>query len=421
MMTNTFTPHVGGVARSVEHFTAEYRKRGHQVLIVAPVFDKMPEEENNVVRIHAIQHFNGSDFSVVLPASGLLDTAIDRFNPDIIHSHHPFLLGLTALRLAGRHKLPLVFTHHTMYEQYTHYVPGDSKRLKKFVSNLATNYANLCNQVIAPSESIKEILVERGVTTKINVVPTGVQIDNFKQGSGTGMRMVLNIPPDAFAVGHLGRLAPEKNLEFLTESVALFLKKNPKAHFLLVGTGPSLQTIEKVFDREGLHKRFHYIGLLEQPLLAGAYRAMDVFAFASKSETQGMVVTEAMAAGVPVVALDAPGVREVITDDVNGRLLFSETTADFSSALEKMAALSSEELQNLKREALKTADLFSLSHSAEKALLLYEELEKQDFIKEEKEYQQLEPILSVIRSEWDIVKNIVDAAGAALDFHDKKS
>jgi glycogen synthase len=116
MMTNTFTPHVGGVARSVEAFTAEYRRRGHRVLVVAPVFPNMPQDEIDVVRIPAIQEFNGSDFSIVLPVSGLLTEVLDEFLPDIIHSHHSYLLGVTALRVARYRNLPLVFTHHTLYE-----------------------------------------------------------------------------------------------------------------------------------------------------------------------------------------------------------------------------------------------------------------------------------------------------------------
>ena len=108
MMTNTFTPHVSGVARSIDALTAEYRKRGHRVLVIAPEFENMPENEVDVIRIPAIQHFNGSDFSVVLSTPGYLIEAIKEFEPDIVHSHHPYLIGGTALRLAIPHNLPAV-------------------------------------------------------------------------------------------------------------------------------------------------------------------------------------------------------------------------------------------------------------------------------------------------------------------------
>ncbi|MCD6197890.1 MAG: glycosyltransferase [Deltaproteobacteria bacterium] len=414
MMTNTFTPHVGGVARSIEAFTAEYRKRGHRVLVVAPEFENMPENEIDVIRIPAIQRFNGSDFSVILSTPGYLTEAIEEFKPDIVHSHHPFLIGGTALRLAIPHKLPLVFTHHTMYEQYTHYVPGDSEALKRFVIQLSTRYANLCNQVFAPSESVASVLRRRGVVARIDVVPTGVNLGKFARGSGAGFRAAMDIPENAFVVGHVGRLAPEKNLEFLVKAISGFLKSEKRAHFLVIGRGPSEDTIRKIFSREGMADRLHTLGILKYPLLASAYRAMDVFAFASKSETQGMVLTEAMAAGIPVVALDAPGVREVVVDHRNGRLLHPETIEEFSSALQWVAALSSEQMQQIKQAAENRAKEFSMERSADKALTLYKNLLDKEFFDRHKEYSAWTTILHEIKTEWDVMKGLAGAAGAAL-------
>ena len=117
---------------------------------------------------------------------------------------------MTALRAARAYSRPLVFTHHTRYEEYTHYVPGNSPTLKRFVIELATRYANLCDQVFAPSESIAELLLQRQVTTPIEVVPTGIEIDEFAQGNGESIRNKLQIPPGAFVIGHIGRLAPGK-------------------------------------------------------------------------------------------------------------------------------------------------------------------------------------------------------------------
>ena len=197
----------------------------------------MPQYEADVMRIPAVQNFNGSRFSVVLPVAGLLTETISELQPDIVHSHHPYLLGMTALRVARFHKLPLVFTHHTRYEDYTHYVSGDSDTFT-LVTEMATQYANLCDQVFAPSESIAALLQDRGVTAPIAVVPTGIEEERFAHGNGQRFREAIGIPGDALVVGHLGRLAPEKNLEFLAEAVAAFLKTEPRAHFLVVGKGP---------------------------------------------------------------------------------------------------------------------------------------------------------------------------------------
>ncbi len=414
MMSNTFTPHVGGVARSIEAFVAEYRRRGHRVLVVAPEFENTPENERDVVRIPAIQNFNGSDFSVVLPVPGFLKSTLEDFDADIVHSHHPFLVGAMALRVAYLHRLPMVFTHHTLYERYTHYVPGDSPALRRFVITLSTSYANLCEMVFAPSESIAELLVRRGVETPIEVVPTGVDLSRFEHGNGPGFRAASGIPNDTFLVGHVGRLAPEKNLEFLAEAVAAFLKQHAGAHFLVVGRGPSESVIREVFSREGLEERLHMIGQLENHLLASAYRAMDVFAFASTSETQGMVLTEAMAAAVPVVALDASGVREVVADGFNGRLLSEESPTALATALAWFADLPVQERRRLKQNAKNTAEAFSLERSSDKALQHYEALLDKGFVQQRDAYDLWTSTRRLIEAEWSLLKGIAEAAGAAI-------
>ena len=411
VFTNTFTPHVGGVARSVTAFADEYRRRGHRVLVVAPEFPGMPEDEADVVRIPAIQNFNASDFSVVLPIRPALSETLDAFRPDIVHSQHPFLLGMTAVRIARRRGLPLVFTHHTLYEQYTHYVPGDSPALKRFAIELATRYANLADQVFAPSESVRDLLLARGVTTPIAVVPTGVRVEHFAHGDGPAFRRRMGLPEDAFVVGHLGRLAPEKNLEFLARAVADFVDRHPQAHFLVVGTGPSEAVLRDLFAAAGLATRLHIAGILQQQALADALHAMDVFAFASTSETQGMVLTEAMAAGLPVVALDAPGAREVVRDGQNGRLLAGDATpVAFSAALQWTAALTAEARRALGRAALDTAAAFSMPRSADKALACYAAL-KAGLGKDEGGW---EVFMTAIRTEWDILKSVAGAGDAAL-------
>ena len=414
IFTNTFTPHVGGVARSVEAFTAEYRARGHRVLVVAPEFPDMPQDEVDVVRITAIQNFNASDFSVALPLHADLSETLDAFQPDIVHSQHPFLLGMTALRIARYRQLPLVFTHHTLYEQYTHYVPGDSPALKRFAIDLATRYANLCDQVFAPSESIQALLQERGVVTPIKVVPTGVRLENFAQGDGRSVREQMGIPEDAFVVGHLGRLAPEKNLEFLAQTVADFVGSHPPAHFLVIGTGPSEEAMRAIFARAGIAARLHIAGILQQQALADALHAMDVFAFASQSETQGMVLTEAMAAGLPVVALDAPGAREVVKDQHNGRLLLEESSATFSAALHWVAELAPEQVRDLKQAALDTAAAFSMPRSADKALDCYASIKPKPSADASSDERDWEDVITWIKTEWDILKSVAGASDAAI-------
>jgi glycosyltransferase involved in cell wall biosynthesis len=414
MVTNTFTPHVGGVARSVQGFASEFRKRGHRVLVLAPLFEGTPKKEQDVVRVPAVQRFSGSDFSVPMPVPGRVTAALRTFSPRIVHSHHPFLLGDTALRIAAIRNIPVVFTHHTMYEHYTHYVPGDSPRLKRFVVELVTGYCNLCDAVIAPSETVAALLRHRGVKVPIEVIPTGVDVQLFASGEGSAFRKRMGIPPDAFVVGHVGRLAPEKNLKFLAEAVSRFLCAHDRARFLVAGTGPSQEEMQRTFAAHGLTDRLHLMGVLGQKELAGAYQAMDVFVFASQTETQGMVLTEAMAARVLVVAVDASGVREVVRDRVNGRLLSHEDQAQFVTALCWLASLNPEERQRLREGTARTATEFSMDHTATQTLALYESLIESAPMQKEIEESLWTAARRRIEEEWRILRNITHAVGGAV-------
>ena len=414
MMTNTYSPHVGGVARSVGVFSEAYRELGHDVLVVAPEFEYADDTEADVVRVPAIQKFNGSDFSVALPDTALLEAAVDRFEPHIVHSHHPFLLGSHALRIATTHKLPLVFTHHTMYEQYTHYAPGDSQLLKRFVESLSTHYANLCDQVFAPSASIEATLIARGVETPIAVVPTGLRKTAYTVGNGRAFRQAMGMPRDAYVVGHVGRLAEEKNLLFLTRAVASFMQANQRAWLLMVGSGPCAREIRGIMHEHGVADRLLMTGVLEGPLLGSAYRAMDVFAFASQSETQGMVLTEAMAARVPVVALDGPGVREVVDDGRNGRLLMGASESTLAQALADCAALDLPARKRLRDAARRTAQGYAIEKCASKALALYAQLRRKASLIAEVEQSLWEDTLSRISAEWKVFRGLASAAGDAL-------
>ncbi|MFA7429997.1 MAG: glycosyltransferase [Rhodospirillaceae bacterium] len=413
MMTNTYAPHVGGVARSVQAFSGAFRQRGHDVLIVCPQFEGAPDHEQGVLRVPAIQNFNGSDFSVVLTMPRSLRLAVEAFAPDIIHSHHPFLLGSTAVRLARTLSCPLVFTHHTMYEQYTHYVPGDSPAMQRFVIHLSTNYANLSDEVFAPSDSVAAILRRRNVRVPIRVVPTGVNLAEYSQGSGSGFRQIMGIPDAAFLIGHVGRLAEEKNLAFLIDAVAAVLVAEPAAHFLIAGEGPAGDALRARLEAAGVMERVHFAGVLGRRFLVSAYRAMDVFAFASLSETQGMVVSEAMAAGVPVVALDAPGVREVVHDQENGRLLPPGGMEAFIAALRELASMNWEQRAPLRLAARRTAEGLSLDRSADMALEAYARLIGEPAADaREAADEAWSRTLRLLRTEWDLLSGMADAAVA---------
>lgn len=411
MFTNTYLPHVGGVARSVANFTEDLRELGHQVLVVAPTFpDRKPGQDMDaVLRVPALQNFNGSDFSVRIPLPFIINERIDAFQPDIIHSHHPFLLGDAAMRTAYRRNVPLVFTHHTLYEEYTHYVSNNSLIMKRFAIKLSTQYANLCCRVVAPSESISRLIASRGVTRPIEVIPTGIDLSLFSRGEGGRFRKAWNIPGDARVIGHLGRLAPEKNLEFLAGAVAAAMQADSRLWFLVVGSGPSDGDIRSRLKSAGVSERLVMPGKQTGQDLCDAYHAMDLFAFASMSETQGMVMAEAMAAGVPVVALDAPGAREVVADGENGRLLpASADTRAFAEALSAyFSGADTAEGKAWPEGARETARAFSRQNSARKMSELYKRIAAEGAVQLQNPLADAllpwESLQRTVKAEWDLL------------------
>ncbi|MBF0479151.1 MAG: glycosyltransferase [Candidatus Omnitrophica bacterium] len=414
MMTNSFTPMVGGIEQSIQSFTDRFEKLGHQVIIVAPEAEGAPPDEEGVVRIRAIQNFNHSNFSMALPMSGLLPELMKQYQPDIVHSHHPFWMGDIALRLCRQNHIPLVFTYHTMFEHHMHYLPVQNEGMRRFVIELTAGYANLADQVIAPSQSVQDLLVERGVLSPITVVPTGIDLKKFANGQGSVIRKRWGIPLNSKVVGFVGRLAIEKNLEFLSQCTTEYLKKNPSAYVMLVGNGPLEEDIKKIFHEAGVGERMRLLGPLQGQDLVDAYHAMDVFAFASLSETQGIVLLEAMAASVPVVALDATGVREVVKDQDNGRLIFHQDQGDFVEALQGCVNQPYEEYLRMKQQARISVQEFSIEVCAPKMLRVYEEVLKKEIILSEEKDTAWHALANRLKVEWEMFKNMMKATGMAM-------
>lgn len=420
LFTNTYLPHVGGVAKSVAILAEDLTRMGHQVLVIAPTFaDDLGEQSDHdfaVVRLPAIQHFNGSDFSVRLPIPFQLTETMDEFSPDLIHSHHPFLLGDTALRIARSYQIPLVFTHHTLYERYTHYVPLDSASMEKFAINLAVAYCNLCDAVVAPSESIATLIKDRGTESPVTVIPTGVDLNFFKQGSAERFNRQYRLSTEVTVIGHVGRLAEEKNLVYLANAMASVLQRNANYCFLLVGDGPIKNSLTDLFQEAGVSDQVITTGTCAGQDLADAYAAMDLFVFTSHTETQGMVVTEAMAAANPVVALDASGVREVVKHGENGLLLRDSTSIDdFAEATAELCE-ARQRREHLAEGAKNTALTMTREQSARKMITLYQSLTYQDL--SEHNYQEklslIDKIAGKLKAEWELLSEKGRAAARTV-------
>jgi glycosyltransferase involved in cell wall biosynthesis len=300
-----------------------------------------------------------------------------------------------------------------MYEQYTHYVPLDSDALKRFVIQMATEYCNLCTHVIAPSESVAALLRERAVTTPIDSIPTGVDLAFFAGGNGARLRRELKIAESALVVGHVGRLAGEKNLDFLARALANFLPQRPDAVFLVVGSGDRAEALRETVLESAQPRQLVMAGSRTGQALADAYAAMDAFAFSSQSETQGMVLAEAMAAGAPVVALDAPGAREVVEPN-NGRLLAADASEQqFAQALADLTA-DRQRLSSMRAVVRQSATNFGLDCCADRLETLYQRLIDEFSHRSDADPGPWDRLLGRLEIEWKLVTEKTAALAAAV-------
>ncbi len=375
MFTNAYPPHVGGVASSVSRTVAALKKLGHSILVVAPDYGQEGDSDpKGVIRLQSIKNVSGSDFSIPFPFSMELREELSSFSPDIIHSHYPLLVGDMALRYGALEQIPVVFTHHTRYEAYGDLLPWDVEGFESFITELSAGYANLCSRVLVPTKGMVGLLRNSGVKTPISVIPTGVDLLQFSEGTGARVRRKYGIDSGAFVAGYIGRLAPEKNLDFWSQAVCEFLEKHPGSHAMVVGEGKCATRIMKSFERRKLSGRLTMTGTLKGQSLVDAYHAADVFAFASTRETQGLVLVEALASGCPVVALDAPCVRDVISDGEDGYLVKSHSPRSFADALGEFANMNSMHYDNICKKATENAQRFDINACTRKTLRLYSEL-----------------------------------------------
>lgn len=402
MFTNDYKPIIGGVSSSISTFTEDLQAMGQKVLIVTLEFPSAEVSDESVIRLPAIKEVAGTQFSAKLPGSTGLTDQLEAFAPDIIHSHHPFMVGDTALRVARQRGLPLVFTHHTLYERYAYLFSRESRTLEQIAVAIATEYANLCNLVLAPTHSIKELIESRGVHVPVEIIPTGIDIDAYSNGDRSAFRKEHKIPQDAFVLGYLGRVVEAKNMGFLTKAAVPFLQKNKDSWFLVVGEGESIDEIRRQIRDGGVADRVVLTGSLTGTAAADAYAAMDVFGFASKTETQGIVLIESLCAGVPVIALDAPGARDILKDKETGLLLDEHATCEeFASAI-KHVKDSPDLLSSMRKESRRRAQEFNRKACAEKLLDVYTRLRESDSYTHTDETNVLLAIQEGFGAEWDL-------------------
>lgn len=333
LFTNNYLPMLGGVARAVETVRVTLEGLGQQVAVIAPRMAGAVDTAARVLRVPAVPAPTYPDFSLPLPLSPALVRRIEALELDVFHAQHPFLLGETARHLARRLGRPLVFTYHTLYDKYAHYVPLPRPVVARHALAWSTRFANQADLVLAPSEGLAARLRTQGVRRPVAVLPTGVDLERFRPGDQVAARAALALPSGPLCL-YVGRLDREKNLVFLLEAFEGVAARHPEVHLVLVGRGTREAALRRHARRLRAGPRIRFVGGVPLDAVVRYYQAADLFLFASTTETQGLAVLEAMAVGVPVVAVRAAGVEEAVGDGVTGLLVPEEPEAFAGATLE---------------------------------------------------------------------------------------
>lgn len=372
VFTDSYRPYVSGVVRSIEMFQTELQALGHQMFIFAPGYPRHFQREGNVFRFLSLPAPSHDEFRLALPFSLRLGGTVQSLGLDVIHTHSPFLMGRLGARAAKLHRLPLVFTYHTFYHRYVHYVPMGRSISEGLVTAWTRNYCNQCDAVIAPTPSVHDFLARLGVEVPVKVIPTGIYPERFQGGDPSWLRRAFAVADGQPVLLFCGRLAKEKNIGFLLRSFRSLVGRLPESVLVIVGDGPAAAEVKALAETMGVAGNVRFTGRLADRDICNAYAGADVFVFPSVTETQGLVLAEAMAAGLPVIAVDAPGSRDTIVDGVHGFLCKPQEDS-FVQAMERV--LQDKDLRRrMAAAARQRAEAFSVRRMARLLADLYQEL-----------------------------------------------
>lgn len=369
LFSDAYLPEISGVTTTVHWLKEELENLGHVVYVYAPQYEGIKEDEPGVFRFHSGKFAFHKASRVALPFSRAATRSFKEL--DIVHSHTPFSMGLVAVGAATRHHLPHVNTYHTHLIEDRKYLPRGLRPREQEAEKIIAAFCNRCTLITAPSTPFKEELESYGVHRPIRVFPFGVKLSLFRQPPTWDPRSELNILENAKVFLYAGRLAMEKNLPFLLDAYEKIHAQDPTSVLVLAGDGPLREQMQEQVKEMGIADAVRFTGFLDHPRLVDLYKAADLFLFASKTETQGLVLVEAMAAGTPAVAIGALGVLDVIQSGVNGILVPEDEEAFVEQV--SLLARDKERRALLQQGALATAEQLSTHNSTLRLLEVFDE------------------------------------------------
>lgn len=386
IFTDTYPPFINGVSTSIVMLENALRKKGHQVYIVTVNSDNMKykyENDEHIIRIPGVP-IGIYDYRLtgVYPLKAL--NKIRKWNLDVIHSHTEFGVGTFARIISKQFNIPLVHTYHTMYEDYVHYITkgyfnNTSKKIVEYLTNFYCDQT--ATELIVPTKKTYDLFKEKyKYERNVHIVPTGIEVERFYKENIDSkkvdeIRKRYGLSKSDFVVLFVGRIAKEKDVEFLI-SAHEYLAKNYKSKLLIVGDGPDLERYKKLAHKLNLDEYVIFAGKVPWEDVTLYYQIADVFATASTSETQGLTVIEAMAASLPVVAVNDESFNTVIVDGLNGHLF--ETKHQYKKYVESFINEPSK-LKQFSKQARINADTYSSKYFGERVLDVYKAAIGQDF------------------------------------------
>ncbi len=391
MFTDTYPPFINGVSTSIAMLKNALEKEGHEVFVVTVNNDLFKyQKDDKIIRIPGVPTgIYDYRLTGIYPLRAI-DT-IRKWKLDVIHSHTEFGVGTFARLLAKQLNIPLVHTYHTMYEDYVHYITKGyfSNSGKKLIEHLTKFYCDkTATELIVPTKKTYDLFKQKyKVDRNVHIVPTGIEVerfykDNFKRQEINQIRQSLGITKDDFVILFVGRLGEEKNISLLIEGHYGLIKKYKNAKLVIVGDGPDKKKFESLANKLGISNNVVFTGKVPWEDVPKYYQLANVFTTASLTETQGLTVIEAMAASIPVVAIDDEAFRLAVVDGLNGFLF--KNKKDYKKCIIKLIE-DPKTRSNLAKQARITADAHSAKYFAIKALDVYKTaIGDKDELREEK-------------------------------------
>lgn len=343
-ISDVYFPRINGVSTSINTFVKQMQSLGHEVHLIAPDYDlatqdAMKNNESWIKRIPARSiYFDPEDKLMKYSEAMKLLPALEKEKYDIIHVHTPFIAHYLGLKLAAKLNIPCIETYHTFFEDYLHhYLPWVPKSLARGMARMISKrQCNAVNAIVAPSQPMLDVLRGYGVKVTAEVIPTGLQEHSFNEADGKAFRLKYEIALDRPMLLYVGRVAFEKNIHFLLEVTKIHIEKRPDVLLVVTGEGPAEASLHKLAKTLGLENNIKFIGYLDRSTeLNACYESADIFVFASKSETQGLVLLEAMAQGTPVVAIAELGTASILIEG-KGALIANDNTLEFAERVHQL-------------------------------------------------------------------------------------